>query len=271
MNTSYNPSKSSLAFEAEIQRLRAQALRGWPKEARNFQRFGLADGMQILEIGSGPGFITGQLLELCPQSQLTSLEIDPLMIDTAQQQLSAEQRSRTRFVQASIVSTGLPDNQFDFAIARMIFLHLPDPLGAAREIYRLLRPGGKLVVIDIDDGIFGLIDPQIPGLPAVMHKLAQAQASRGGNRYIGRRLWKILQSVGFTHLDLEAVVQHSDALGIDAFRPHLDIQRISALAKAGMLTQQEYEDLQAASEEFWASPEAYALMIFLMVCGEKPA
>jgi ubiquinone/menaquinone biosynthesis C-methylase UbiE len=270
MNTSDDAKKTESGFDIRVQHLSSQALMGWQKEARNLQWYGLSDGMRILEIGSGPGFVTEKLLELCPRSELTSLEINPEMISKAKQYLGEKHDSRIQFVQASIMNTGLPDNQYDFAIARMIFLHLPDPVGAAREIYRLLRPGGKLVIIDIDDSVYGLIDPQIPEFSMVMNKLAQVQASRGGNRYIGRQLWRILHSVGYTNLELEAIVQHSDESGINAFRPHLDVRRISSLVKAGMITQQEYENLQVAAEEFWHSPEAYMMMIFLMVCGEKP-
>lgn len=269
MDTSYKKTESNP--DINIQHLRAQALLGWQKEARNLQRFGLSDGMRILEIGSGPGFVTEKLLELCRKSELTGLEVDPEMIARAKGFLSVEHRSRTQFMQASVMNTGLPDDQYDFAIARMIFLHLPDPAGAAREIYRVLRPGGKLVVIDVDDGIYGLIDPPIPEFPTVMRKLAQAQAARGGNRYIGRRLWRILNSARFINLELEAVVQHSDESGVNAFRSQLDIRRTSGLVKAGMITQQEYENLRVAADKFWDSPEAYVMMIFLMVCGEKPA
>jgi ubiquinone/menaquinone biosynthesis C-methylase UbiE len=267
VNTSEETESGS---DIRIQHLASQALMGWEKEARNLQWFGLADGLRILEIGSGPGFVTKKLRELCPQSELTALEIDPEMIRKAKQYLGQEHDPRIQFVQASIMNTGLPDNQYDFVIARMVFLHLSDPVGAMREIYRLLCPGGKLVIIDIDDSVYGLIDPQIPGFSMAMEKLAQAQALRGGNRYIGRRLWRMLDAGGYTNLELEAVVQHSDETGINAFRPHLDVQRINGLVKAGLITQPEYESLQVAAEEFWQAPEAYMMMIFLMVCGEKP-
>ena len=53
---------AATADEAEVKRLASQARGGWGKEARTLSWFGLQDGMSVLELGSGPGFITEQLL-----------------------------------------------------------------------------------------------------------------------------------------------------------------------------------------------------------------
>ena len=73
----YKASEMNDNIEKEIERLRRQALTVWDKESRNLTWFGLRDGMSILELGSGPGFITEQLLALCPNSHVTCVEIDP--------------------------------------------------------------------------------------------------------------------------------------------------------------------------------------------------
>ena len=63
--------------DKEIARLGNQVQWTWEKEARNLGWFGLRDGMAILEVGSGPGFVTEQLLLLCPTSHVTCVELDP--------------------------------------------------------------------------------------------------------------------------------------------------------------------------------------------------
>ena len=50
---SYQASTYNLELDAEIQRLKAQVLLSWEKEARTLKWFGLADGMNVLEAGSG--------------------------------------------------------------------------------------------------------------------------------------------------------------------------------------------------------------------------
>jgi len=267
---SYDASASHRDTQAEIERLRVQALLGWEKEARTLAWFGLRDGMSVLELGSGPGFVTEQLLDLLPSSVVTALEIDSGLLRRAESHLGHQAGERLRFVEASIMDTGLPDESFDFAFARLIFQHLPDPDGAAREVYRVLKPGGKLVISDIDDAVWGLADPTVPELQMLFHKYAGAQAAQGGNRYVGRRLWRILEGSGFRNLDLEAIATHSDASGIAAFEAQMDPDRLLPLVKAGWVSEEEFRRFRASRDEFLASPGPYVLMLGLMACGEKP-
>ena len=53
---SYQASTFNLELDAEIQRLKAQVLLSWEKEARTLKWFGLANGMNVLEAGSGRDF-----------------------------------------------------------------------------------------------------------------------------------------------------------------------------------------------------------------------
>lgn len=73
---SYDVAKAHRTRDAEIERLAAQASLGWDKEVRSLEWFGFRDGMSILELGSGPGFITEKLLERFPTSRITAVDID---------------------------------------------------------------------------------------------------------------------------------------------------------------------------------------------------
>ena len=267
---SYNASTFHKDLDSEIQRLQNQVRLSWTKEARTLAGFGLQNGMSVIELGSGPGFYTEQLLALLPNSSVTAVELDPVLIERSEQYLRDQASDRLRIVEASIMDTGLPDKSFDFAIARLIFCNLPDPVGAAKEVLRILKPGGKLVIIDLDFDIIGLIDPPIPELPAIFEKRRQAVAAQGGNLQVGRQLWRILKAAGFQNLDLDAVVSHSDAMGIEPFLLQIDPQQMLPLVKLGLLTEQEMQSFAASREQFLASPDPFMLTLWLTACGEKP-
>jgi ubiquinone/menaquinone biosynthesis C-methylase UbiE len=267
---SYHLPASQRDAQAEIERLAAQAHSGWDKESRMLSWLGLKDGMSVLELGSGPGFITEQLVTLVPTSPITCVEIDRTLLDQAEQRLQHKANQRLRFVEGSVTDMPLESDQFDFAYARLLFQHLRDPIAAAKEIWRVLRPGGKLVIYDIDDELFGLFEPALPEFAPVLEAFGQAQAARGGDRHIGRSLWRILTAAGFRTIELEAVGSHSAGSGVEPFLRHIHPDRMLSLVKGGLLSEEDLERFRAALTAWAALPDAYTLWMSLMICAEKP-
>lgn len=268
---SYELPKSKQKAETEIKRLATQAQSGWDKEARMLSWFGLKDGMSMLELGSGPGFITDQLIKLVPNSPMTCVELDPTLIDKAKAYLKGKPSQPITFIEGSLLETNLPSNQFDFAYARFLFQHLPDPVSAAKEILRLLKPGGKLLICDIDDDLFGLFEPPLPEFKPVLEAFGKAQAARSGDRHIGRKLSDILQTAGFTTPEVDCIASHSANRGIGSYLQHLNPDRMRPLVDKGLLSDEDHQRFSTAIGAWAANPEAYTLWMTLMVCAEKPA
>jgi ubiquinone/menaquinone biosynthesis C-methylase UbiE len=268
---SYDISAMPGGVDKELARLRAQALQWWDQEERLLTELGLRDGMAVLEPGAGPGFITEQFLRLLPTSEITVVERDPVMVAQAQRYLADKGIERVRFVTASVLDTGLPADSFDFAYARVIFQHLTNPVVAAHEIWRVLKPGGRLVIADRDDGLY-LTDPApTPEALVVQQKLTADQGTQYGNHYIGRRLPRILKEAGFVRLTFAAMMQHSDIFGLEAISPPPPPGFLDSFVERGVITAEERDAAAADIQAFYADADALVILPALIASGEKPA
>jgi len=266
--SAYEISEIPGGVDRELERLRSQALLSWAREERHLRWFGLRDGMSVLDVGSGPGFVSGQLLDMLPNGSVTALEVDPVMVERAEKYLAGRTGERLRLVQGSLMNSGLPPASYDFAYARLIFQHLPDPVAAAREIKHLLKPGGKLVIMDIDDRLH-LFDPEDPPeVQAISNRFIEEHKQKGGDRNIGRKLLRILRDAGFVDVSLDLIGVHSDEYGIDTMAPVAGDDAYRALLEEGKITQEELE-LMVAADKRAHEPDAISMYVIFTACGTK--
>ncbi len=233
--SSYQINSFSTTIDTEIQRLKFQVDLFWEKELRIYKLFGLEDGMKILECGSGPGFVSKKLLNEFPNSNFTALEVDPFLVKVLKSNIDLNKFENFKVVENSIMTTGLPDNYFDFIITRLVLEHLPDPIGAINEIKRILKPGGKTIFIDNDFSIHLRTFPDIEELEALYEAYCKSRISEGGNPNIGRQLPGLLKKCGFINIDLEIVCAHSDIVGDKVFLKSEGVGISSQLVKDGYL------------------------------------
>lgn len=116
----------------------------------------LGDGIAartILEVGPGPGHVAVGLARLRPMVEITGLDIDPAMIALARARVeTAGIGERVRFVEGDAAAMPFADAAFDLVMSSFSAHHWPDAPAAFREIHRVLRPGGAVVVYDLPDG-----------------------------------------------------------------------------------------------------------------------
>jgi ubiquinone/menaquinone biosynthesis C-methylase UbiE len=109
----------------------------------------LQPGQQLLDVGSGTGTLAMLASARCPDLQVVGLDADPRILARARRKAGA-MRDRIRFDEG--LSTALPyaDASFDRVLSSLFFHHLrpPDKAATAREMLRVLRPGGELHVAD---------------------------------------------------------------------------------------------------------------------------
>ncbi|QOS80431.1 class I SAM-dependent methyltransferase [Paenibacillus sp. JNUCC31] len=266
---SYQISTIASNIDKEINRLKAQVDLFWDKEFKRYVEFGLEDGMKIAELGSGPGFVTENLLKTLPNIHITALEIDSILVEYAAQYLKENQFDRYEIVQGSIMTTGFPDNSFDFAITRLVLEHLPDPVGAVREICRIIKPGGKAIFVDNDFEMHIMTFPSFGSLRELYEAYCQSRSQEGGNPKIGRELPLILKRGGLSNIDFEVISAHSEVVGDEKFFKSEGIGIPSKLVRDGFLPSKVLADISVQWRNVVKSEDHAILRQLYMAVGEK--
>ena len=236
-------------MEGELVRLEAQAAHIWAEESEVLRRQGLPPDARVLEVGCGPGFVTERLLALVPDGSVCGVDNDPYMIELAERRLAG--LGRVEVQEGSVGATGFSDASFDAATARLVFQHLPDPMSTLAELKRVLRPGGRLFVTDIDSSWGLLLDPEPPHFEQVNAAVAGARTARGGNPTLGRRLPRMLDDAGFTALALDVLAIHSVIDGTDSVAEVVpQVATLEPLVEAGLLTREAFEAVREFVRRF---------------------
>lgn len=102
--------------------------------------------MVVADVGSGTGFVAAGLATLVRRVYV--VDGSEAMLDVARKNLNDFQN--IEFHQADGLSLPFPEESLDAVFANMYLHHCPDPLAAIQEMVRVLRPGGRLVISDMD-------------------------------------------------------------------------------------------------------------------------
>lgn len=106
----------------------------------------LAPGSRVLEVAPGPGYFA---IELSKRGyHVEGLDISKSFVEIATRH-AQEARTDAVFRQGNASQMPYEDGRFDFVFCRAAFKNFSDPLGALREMGRVLRPGGKGLLIDL--------------------------------------------------------------------------------------------------------------------------
>jgi ubiquinone/menaquinone biosynthesis C-methylase UbiE len=109
----------------------------------------LADGLRVLEIGCGTGNVTVRAKRAAPGTDMIDIDPDPLALARAQRKVQGIKG--IRFERGYAQQLPFADGEFDRALSSMMLHHLDEDVkaGALVELHRVLRPGGRLHIVDI--------------------------------------------------------------------------------------------------------------------------
>ncbi|MGA7799622.1 MAG: methyltransferase domain-containing protein [Gammaproteobacteria bacterium] len=160
---------------------------------------------RVLDVGAGTGALSLDLAWLLGDgAQVTAVDHDETSLDLLRE-MAAMLGVRVRGLAGSAYGLPVDAASHDLTVARFLFQHLQRPEQALDEMVRVTAPGGRVAVIAVDDGA-GVCEPPVePALQRLFDAIAELQARRGGNRQIGRHLYRMMRQAGLADLQVALI------------------------------------------------------------------
>ncbi|MBX3064478.1 MAG: methyltransferase domain-containing protein [Anaerolineae bacterium] len=104
--------------------------------------------LRLLDVGCGHGNSTRQFLELRSDVEAFGIDFSAGMLTTAKRMTEGSPQDRVHWLQGDITRLPMPDNSIDAITGHSVYYMLADQAGFLGECLRVLRPGGRLILLD---------------------------------------------------------------------------------------------------------------------------
>jgi len=154
----------------------------------------LRAGLDLLDVGCGPGTITVDLAARVAPGRVVGLDVSAAPLAEAR---SAADRAGVdvEFAVGDVYALEAADGSFDVVHAHQVLQHLTDPVAALREMARVCRPGGLVAVRDVDYAATTWF-PANPGLDRWLALYGQVARRNSAEPDAGRRLLSWAHAAG---------------------------------------------------------------------------
>jgi ubiquinone/menaquinone biosynthesis C-methylase UbiE len=191
-----DPARSIRGYDGDtLLRLDHRAALMAPATRLILEQAGVVAGMRVLDLGTGTGAVARLAAELVgPSGFVVGLDRETDALEAAEQRRRADGSTNIVFVEGD-VDTWDHDGDFDAVIGRLILFHLRDPAAALAHHTRSLRPGARVVAMDLDASAVRSV-PATPAVTETLSWMLDGFRRVGANPTIGSRLGELLEEAG---------------------------------------------------------------------------
>lgn len=249
------------AEQAERERLALVERYHDPISVAALERLGVDAGWRCLDVGAGAGSIARWLAErVLPAGEVLATDLDTRLLEPLQ-------ASGVRVVRSDITVAAPALEAFDLVHARLLLIHLPDRARAVAHLASAARPGGWVMVGDLDFSTLEPIDPW-PAWRGVWESFLLAVEHAGWDVGCGRRLAGLLAASGLEGVCAEASTEgmRGGSTACELMARTLERLRERLLAMDVPLA-----DLEATVAELRTPARAFVAPTVWSAWGRRPA
>lgn len=205
--TSVPRSRYVLGMEqSEIDRL-ARQHEIWREETeRTWDDAGIDAGRTVLDLGSGPGFTSIDLLErVGPSGRVVAIDSSVEATDVLRRRVADEGLDRIEVITADANEVDYREIDPDAINVRWLFSFIADPDRLVQRLAEGMHPGSRIAVIDYWNYAAMHIEPEGLHFDMIFRQVYQSYSDGGGSLDVGGRLPQIFARHGITPLSVRSV------------------------------------------------------------------
>jgi arsenite methyltransferase len=190
----------------------------------------LRESERVLDIGTGPGLLARDMAaSVGRDGRVCSIDISEDMLAMSRKRCADQ--PWTEFQRADATNLPYPDNGFDAAVSTQVYEYVADIPAALAELYRVTRPGGRVVVLDTDYGSLVIHT----GDEARMERVLSAWDEHFVHARLPRILSSHLRDAGFTIRQREVIPMFNPEYHDNTYAKHsLGLMASFAVGRKGV-------------------------------------
>jgi arsenite methyltransferase len=244
----------SIADELDAAYRRRDHLR---RRALVHDALGAQPGERVLDAGCGPGFYVAELLDrVGPEGSVVGVDASPQMLA-----MTATRAPRADLREGDVTALPVEDADFDRALSVQVLEYVADIPAALSELHRALRPGGRLVIWDVDWATVSWHSDD----PARMERFLRAWDEHLTDPTLPRTLSARMRAAGFEEVDMQGHPFVTDDLSKETYAGSL------VPLMADFVGTDEAQSWAAEQRRLAESGEAYFACIQFCFTGTRPA
>ncbi len=189
--------------EREIERLAYQN-EVWSDATTDlWKSAGISYGKKVVDLGCGPGFCTFPLSRLVgSEGQIFAIDSSDKFANLLQEKIRTNTANNISFHQNDASKLDLENDSADFVFARWLFCFLENPSKTIAEVKRILKPNGKLIILDYFNYLAVNVFPRNDAISEIFKAYQKTVTTHKGNYNIGEELPSLIIENG---LEIESL------------------------------------------------------------------